>query len=277
MNRISKLFLAFLPLLLLSQIGITISAAETPQTREAWNILVAGAHDKSFERRAEAIGSMDLLKNEPRAVAEAETALRDENSSVRVAAINVLAELNARASVPRIKTLVGTADGKTLLAIAAALKKFNDPEGYEIYYEILTGTRKTGGGLLAGLKDRKSLEKMGITEAIGFVPFGGVGLGAYDYLKQNQTANTSLMVGVALALAGDPDPATVHALVQSAFGDRDPVKVASLRALALHGDPAVISEIQPAMHSDKTIVSYTAAAAVLRLSARPRHRARPAR
>ena len=41
------------------------------------------------------------------------------------------------------------------MAIAAVLKKSYDPEGYEIYYEILTGKRKGSGSILDGIKDKK--------------------------------------------------------------------------------------------------------------------------
>ncbi|HLH01704.1 MAG TPA: HEAT repeat domain-containing protein [Bryobacteraceae bacterium] len=237
----------------------------------AWSILVAGMQDKSAERRAQAISSLDLLAGEPRAIAAAESALKDTSSGVRVAAINALGDMNARASLPKIKALIADADGKMLVAIAAVLKKFEDPEGNEIYYEILTGTRKAGGGILSGIKDRKNLERMGIEEAIGFVPFGGIGLGAYYYFRQNASANSGLLALAALALATDPDPATEKALIQASYDDADPVKVAALRALAKRGNPAVIEQIGPAMQSDKPIVSYTAAAAVLRLSHAQKH------
>ena len=61
---------------------------------------------------------------------------------------------------------------KHYLVTAEVLKMFKDPEGYEIYYQVLTGKLKRGGSVLDGLKDKKSLEKMGVEAAIGFVPFG---------------------------------------------------------------------------------------------------------
>lgn len=238
----------------------------------AWTILLAGTHEKSGEKRALAVATLDLLPDEPKAVKAAEEALQDSNPGVRLAAVTALGDMDARASLPKIKALLETAGGKELMAIAAVLKKFNDPEGYEIYYEILTGTRKAGGGILAGLKDKKNLERMGIEEALGFVPYSGIGIGAYYYLKQNESANNNLLVVSAIALANDPDPATEKALIQASYDAKDPVKVAALRALAKRGDPAALKEIEPAMHSEKSIVSYTAAAAVVRLSNVPHYR-----
>jgi HEAT repeat protein len=54
-------------------------------------------------------------------------------------------------------------------------------------------------------------------------------------------------------------------LVQVVFGGKAPVRVAALRALAKRGDATVVSDIEPAMHAEKALVSYTAAAAILHL------------
>jgi len=62
------------------------------------------------------------------------------------------------------------------------------------------------------------------------------------------------------------------ALVQAAFGRKAPVRVAALRALAKRGDATLINDIEPAMHADKAVVSYTAAAAILHLLAPGRRR-----
>jgi HEAT repeat protein len=154
-------------------------------TSKAWTILQAGAHDKSAEKRAQAVSALGLISGNPMAVETAEHALQDSNSDVRKAAVTALGDMNSKASLPKIRALLKHSDAKTVVAIAAVLKKFNDPQGYEIYYEILTGERKAGGGILDGIKDKKSLEKMGAEEALGFVPFGGIGVGAYDYFKNN--------------------------------------------------------------------------------------------
>jgi HEAT repeat protein len=237
---------------------------------KAWTILQTGSQDKSADKRAQAVSALGLISGDPRAVEMVEHALQDSKSEVRQAAVIALGDMNSRASLPKIKALLKNSDAKTVVAIAAVLKKFNDPQGYEIYYEILTGERKASGGILDGLKDKKSLEKMGLEEAFGFVPFGGVGIGAYDYFKRNDTSNVN--AAAATALAQDRDPATEKALVQASFGGKEIVQAAALRALAMRGDPAVINEIEPAMYSDKSLISYTAAATIVHLTTHPRHR-----
>ena len=214
-----------------------------------------------------AVTALGLMPRDKKAADAAEHALQDTDGNVRRAGIGALAEMNSRASLPKIKALIDKADGKTIVAIAAALKKLNDPEAYDIYYQILTGKRKGGGSIFDGIKDKKALETIGVEAAIGFIPFSGVGTGAYNYLKQNSSARANLNVVAVDALADEPgrDPAVDKALVQAAFDEKALVQIAAFHALAKRGDPAVISDLEPAMDSAKPLVSYTAAATILHL------------
>lgn len=63
------------------------------------------------------------------AIETAEHALQDSKSDVRKAAVTALADMNSRASLPKIKTFLKHSDGKTVVATAVVLKKFNDPVG----------------------------------------------------------------------------------------------------------------------------------------------------
>jgi HEAT repeat protein len=252
-------------LILLTTCGLF--ATEPPITTKAWTILDAGLHEQKAEKRSLAVAALGVMAHDKKATAAAQHALEDTDSNVRIAGIGALAQMNARASLPEIKALVDKADGKTLVAIAAALKKFNDPEAYDIYYQILTGKRKGGGSIFDGIKDKKSLETIGLETAIGFIPFGGVGTGAYSYFKQNGSARTNLNVIAVNTLAAEPgrDSAVDKALVQAAFDDKEIVQVAAFQALAKRGNPAVIPELEPAMYSAKPLISYTAAATILHL------------
>ena len=238
----------------------------------AWKALKDGVQEKSADKRAQAVSALGLIRGNAEGIRLAENALQDSNSHVRDAAINALGEMGAKSALPKLKALLKVSDARGVVTIAAVLKKFNDPEGYEIYYEILTGKRKGNGGILQGIKDRKALEKMGIEEALGFVPYASIGIGAYNYIKTN--TSSALDVTAAAALAHDPDPAAKKALLDAAFDNKDVVKVAALRALAERGDPAVVTNIAHQMYSDKPLVSYTAAAAVVHLTDRRRRAAR---
>jgi HEAT repeat protein len=230
---------------------------------KAWDILKAGASDRSAGKRQQAVSALGLITRSSRAAGLAENTLQDSQASVRRAAVIALGAMGSRSSLPKIKAILPSSNAETVVAIAAVLKQFNDPEGYGIYYEILTGKRKSGGGLLSGLEDRKTLEKMGIEEAIGFIPFGGIGVGAYEYLKHVGTSGVD--AAAAAALASDPDPSARTALIHACFGGKEIVRLAALQALAQRGDPSVVKNIEPAMYSGTPLISYTAAAAVAHL------------
>jgi HEAT repeat protein len=244
---------------------------------KAWDILKAGAADPSTTKRQQAISTLAIVTDSPRATQLAERALQDPQASVRRAAVIALGGMGSKSSVPKIKDILPSANAETVVAIAAVLKRFNDPVGDSIYYEILTGQRKSGGGILSGLEDKKTLEKMGFEEAIGFIPFGGVGWGAYEYFKHLGTPGVD--VAAAAALATDPDPAARTALIHASFGGKAIVQLAALQALGRRGDRSVVDSIQPAMFSEIPLVSYTAAAAIAHLTelhstrqpARPSH------
>jgi hypothetical protein len=230
----------------------------------AWTILQAGLSDKSADKRAQAVSAVGIIPGDKRAIEKAEKALDDPSPDVRRASVIALGQMNSTASLPRIRSLLSHSDAKTIVAIAAVLKKFNDPEGYDIYDQILTGKRKDGGKF-DGLKDRKSLEKTGVETAVGFLPFGGVATGAYDYLKHDASSHYNVYETAATALADDRDPVAKEALLQAAFGGKQAIQVAALRALATRGDPTVVTDIEPAMYSDKPLIRYTAAAVILHL------------
>lgn len=88
-----------------------------------------GAHDKSVEKRAQAVSALGLITADATAVDTAEHALQDSKSDVRRAAVTALGDMSSRASLPKIRVLLEHADAKTVVAIAAVLKKFNDPLG----------------------------------------------------------------------------------------------------------------------------------------------------
>jgi HEAT repeat protein len=248
-------------------VGCLFLRAEEIHTR-AWTILQTGTEMKSSEKRAQAVMALGLIPGNPRAVEMAEYALQDSKPEVRRAAIVALGEMNSETSIPKIKALLEdpkSSDVKTVVAIAAVLKQFNDPVGYKIYGEIVSGQRKCGS-LLDGIKDKKARKTMAIEEGLTFVPFASYGVGAYMYFKQNNTANANVRATAAAALETDVDPSVEALLVDASLDGKEVVRVAALRALAKRGTPAVIEQIAPTMYSEKLRVRYTAAAALIHLS-----------
>ena len=267
MCHISRHLLGVMRFFFVLSVGCAFLRAEEVHTR-AWTILHTGIEMKSSEKRAQAVLALGLIPGNPKAVELAEHALQDSEPEVRRAAVAALGEMNSETSLPKIKALFEdpkNSDMKTVIAIAAVLKQFNDPLGYRIYGEIVSGQRKCGS-LLDGIKDKKALETMAIEEGLTFVPFASYGVGAYKYFKRNNTANANVHATAAAALETDADPSGEALLVDASLDGKEVVRVAALRALAKRGNPAVIEQIAPAMYSQKPRVRYTAAAALIHLS-----------
>jgi len=109
------------------------------------------------------------------------------------------------------------------------------------------------------------LAAIGIHQGIGFIPFAGMGWQAFKVIHKDDSS--PVRAAAAKVLAKDPDPDTTKAL-EDAVGDKNwVVRAAALEALAGRGDPSVLDTVQLYMSDDKDAVKYTAAAAVLRLSA----------
>src|SRR5207245_408432 len=144
------------------------SAPKRPETlptleQQAWSILEAGAKSEKIGDRAAAIHVLGLLPNDRRARKMAEAALGDNAPQVRSASAAALGEMHSRNSIPKLKSATDDRDPSVALAAAHALLQLKDNSGYDLYYEVLTGERKTGKSVLAQaavLKDPKKLAEI---------------------------------------------------------------------------------------------------------------------
>ena len=246
------------------------TATTLPKTVEeqAWGVLQTGVIADKKEDRAAAVHATGLITNDTRARKLAESALKDDAPEVRAAAAAALGEMESRKSIPKLKQATDDKDLAVALAAAHSLIELKDDAGYAVYYEILTGERKTGKGLLAeaaAYKDPKKLADIGFHEALGFVPFGGIGWEAFRMVKKKDDSSPA-MAAAATALAKDRDPKTTKALVD-AVGDKNwIVRAAALEALAKRGDPSVLDTVDLYLSDSEGEVKYIAAAAALRLT-----------
>jgi len=252
-------------LLLVTSTGFS---AQNPR-QTAWKILQEGVSEKSADRRSRAVRALALLPGDPQAVALAERALEDEKPAVRISAATALGVMRSRASIPKLRKALSDNDGSVVLAAAQSLVTLKDDEGYEAYYAVFTGERKTGRGLksegLAVLRDPKKLAKFSFEEGIGFVPFGGLGFSAFTMLTRDDVS--PVRAGAARMLANDPDPRSGEALGQAVVSERSGmVRAAALEAVAKRGNPSLLSDILTALSDENDVVRYTAASAVIRLT-----------
>jgi len=80
----------------------SLAVPPTP-AEKAWLILQDGLTNKRAEKRANAVHALRLLPNNPRAQSMAESALADQNPTVRAAAARALSAMGAVSSVPKLK------------------------------------------------------------------------------------------------------------------------------------------------------------------------------
>lgn len=140
----------------------------------------------------------------------AEKALEDEKPEVRAAGARALGQMLYAPSIPKLRKALTDNENSVVLAAAHALVLLKDGAGYEVYYSVLTGQRKKGQGLinqeLDVLKDRRKVAEYSLEEGIGFLPFGGYGLSAVEFVRSVERDESSSKAVAAKFLADDPDP-----------------------------------------------------------------------
>jgi hypothetical protein len=256
-----------------SQAGASQSTTAAPKAlptvEEAWQILNTGCSGHSTGSRATAIRVLGLIPNDKRARKLAEKGLVDDKPEVRSAAAAALGDMKSRSSIPKLREALDDPDPSVALAAAHALDLMHDDSAYGVYYEVLTGERKSGKGLIASqtaiLKDPKKMAQLGFEQSVGFIPFAGIGWEAFKVIRKDDSS--PVRAAAAKVLANDPDPAVTQALADAAGDKSWLVRAAALEALAKRRDPSALDTVQMYLSDEKDAVKYTAAAAFVRLTA----------
>lgn len=257
-------------------------SGQSPTTPEqavdqAWSVLQYGMTDKSSDRRAKAAHALGLMVDNAKAQELAVKALTDQNADVRAQAARALGTMDAKSSIPQLKEALKDEQLKVVVAAADSLYIFKDPSAYDIYYALLTGERK-GPGLVKSqmdtLRDKKQLEKMMLETGIGFVPFGGMGYEAYKTITHDDLS--PIRAAAAEKLATDPDPKTTEALGRACSDKQWRIRLAVVDAIAKRGNRDLLFSVTPLLYDNSEDVRYESAAAVIRLSTKPRQAIAPA-
>jgi len=263
-----KRYLHLIPILAVSFVSVPAVHAVTGEER-AWAMFEAAAKSNSASERAMGIRALGVLRGDEHARKLAEAALEDPSPEVRIAGATALGQMQAKESIPRLQKLLSDDKVSVVMTAAHSLRDLKDNKSaYAVYYDILSGGRKTGGVLsqqLDTLHDPKAMAKIGFEQGIGYVPFAGIGWDAYRYMHKKDPHPVRAIA--ASFLAHDPDPASGVALADAALKDKDwIVRAAALEALAQRGDPAFESKVEYGFFDSNPHVRYMAAAAVIRLT-----------
>ena len=242
--------------------------AQTPQ-ENAWTVLNGGLTNKSVDKRVRAVGVLGELSGDKKAEEAALTALQDDKSDVRGAAAQALGDMGAKSAIPQLVDMINDTEPSVILAAAHSLITLGDNRGYNVYYAVLTGERKTGTSLTDQqkkmLKDPKKMAGLGFQVGMGFIPFGGMAVSGFKLLTKDDTS--PVLAAAALTLAKDPDPKSSEALANAAtLQEKWLVRAAAFDAIARRGDPSLLHVAVDGLQDKQEEVEYSAAGAVLRLS-----------
>jgi HEAT repeat protein len=259
--------LASLIILLFVPILTTPVYSQSP-SEKAWEILKAGASNKSADSQVRALRAMGLITQNPTAEKLAIAALSDKDSQVRAAAATCLGEVGSKDAIPALKQALKAKETEVVFAATSALYMLKDPTAYQVYYAVLTKTRKSGESLmdsqLSMLKDKKAMASLAFEQGIGFIPFAGVGVGAFKAITKDD--ESPVRAAAAVRLARDPDPKSAEALATAAGDEKWLVRAAAIDAIGRRGDAALLKAVVPHLTDDNETVRFNAAACVIRLS-----------
>ena len=243
-------------------------AAEAPRD-QAWAVLNSGLTNSNIEKRTKAVAELGLLIGDQKGEDAALTALKDDKSEVRAVAAQALGEMGAASAKPQLTDALKDDDITVVLSAAHSLVLLGDETGYEVFYAVLTGERKSGQSLMAQQKkmldDPKKLAGLGFQAGMGFVPFGGLGLSAFKLITKDDTS--AVLAAAAITLAADKDPKSGEAIANAAQQQKKwLVRAAAYDAIAKRGDPSLKGVALSGLTDENDQVQYSAAAAVIRLS-----------
>ncbi len=246
--------------------------AQQPPVDHAWEILDRGMHESNPVKRVQDVVAMGIMRPQAKSVKLVESAFEDKDYSVRQAACGALEQMKSKQSIPKLHEMLNDKAPEVVFAAAKALYAMGDPTGREVLVAVLLGDQADSSGFFsssmhdmkAKMHDPKGLVLLGVKEGAGaFLGPASMGIPVAEGLLKDSNASGKT-VAVAL-LAKDRQPETLKA-IESTLTDKNwTVRAAAARTLALNEKTDAIDRIAALLDDEKDEVTYSAAAAVIRL------------
>jgi HEAT repeat protein len=245
--------------------------------KTAWDVLKTGLDDKNPDKRRQAVTAIGSIGLDPEAIRLVEGALRDQDSLVRQTAAATLGQMQARPSIPALKTALDDAAGEVAFAAAKALWDMGDHSGLDLIEDVLTGQQRSSETPLNGamrdvkrkMHDPKALAVMGLKEASGALlgPFNLGIIAAEQVFKDGSSGGRVLATTL---LAQHCDGESVRLLEWACTNDKSwAVKAASAKALGQCHNQDAIPTLEQNLADSNAAVKSMAAGAIIRLSRKP--------
>jgi HEAT repeat protein len=255
--------------------ALSARAQAPDHIEEARNVLREGAESGEPRVRIQAIQATGLIGPNTILITRLEQFLSDGNVDVRVAAVNALADLKSRSSIPRLEnTLKNDTAPEVTFAAAKALYALDDPGGRAWLLDVYNGTEKATSDALH-TQSRKifnnfhSFESAGsfiVTQGIGYVPVPGVGAGFSAVTGLLSDPDLSPRAVALMLLSREKHP-EIDILLKQALSDKDwSVRAASAQMIAYTARTGFREDLVPLLSDKNEKVRFRAAGAYLHLA-----------
>ena len=280
MKRFLILLIVCLVVLICSSAG-NVSREDKYWRDRCYEILKHGVASKEPTTRVETVVASSLIGINKEVLAELDSLLNDQDAEVRVAAVNALADMKAKASIPVLrKTLEEDQVPEVALAAGKALYAMGDAEGTEALYEVfdrrMSGrsnpVRRQARQFFSKFHTMKSSMLMVVTQGIGFVPVPGAGAGMTALTMLLSDPELSARASVVLLL-GRKKTVESDQILRDSIGDKDwSVRAASAQIIAQAGRLDLQEALLPLLDDPKEKVRFRGAGAYLHLTVLRDHR-----
>jgi HEAT repeat protein len=255
--------------------GSLLGQAPAAEVEQARNVLRDGFDSSDFTVRVQVIQAVGLVGQTEALRTRLEGLLQDGNVSVRVAAVNAIADLKFTASLPALrKCLEEDTTPEVTFAAAKALYGMHDPAGENWLVDVYNGTEKGKSDMLHSemrkfVGNFHSFESAGtflVASGAGYVPVPGVGAGFSAAMGLLNDPNLTPRAVSLIMLARDKS-ARVDGLLRSGLSDKDwTVRASAAQMIAYTARSDMREELVP-LFTDKTEkVRFRAAGAYLHLA-----------